>query len=105
MQGTGIPPDVVKQELDRVLQRKAFRGAEGLSRLLRFVVERSLEGDAESLKEYVLGSQALDRGAGFDPQADPIVRVQAGRLRSKLQDYYHTEGKNDPVRIALPKGG
>jgi hypothetical protein len=105
MQGAGIPSDVIKQELDRVLQSKAFRSAEGLSRLLRFVVERSLEGDAESLKEYVLGSQALDRGAGFDPQADPIVRVQAGRLRSKLQDYYHAEGKNNPVRIALPKGG
>jgi hypothetical protein len=94
MVAAAISSDAVKQELDRVLQSKAFRNAEGLSRLLRFVVERSLEGDAESLKEYVLGSQALDRGSGFDPQADPVVRVQAGRLRSKLQDYYHTEGKN-----------
>ena len=88
-----------------MLQSKAFRNAEALSKLLRFVVERSLEGDTEGLKEYSLGSQVLDRGPGFDPQADPIVRVQAGRLRSKLEGYYHTEGKNDPLRIDLPKGG
>ena len=88
-----------------MLQSKAFRNAEALSKLLRFVVERSLEGNTEGLKEYSLGSQVLDRGPGFDPQADPIVRVQAGRLRSKLEGYYHTEGKNDPIRIDLPKGG
>jgi Tol biopolymer transport system component len=97
--------DAVRQELERVLQSKAFRNAEALSRLLRFVVNRSLDGDAESLKEYTLGSQVLERGGNFDPQTDPIVRVQAGRLRSKLQEYYGAEGKDDPVRIALPKGG
>ena len=85
---TGTSSDLVKQELERVLQSKAFRNAEALSKLLRFVVARTLEGDTEGLKEYSLGSQVLDRGPGFDPQADPIVRVQAGRLRSKLETRY-----------------
>jgi Tol biopolymer transport system component len=102
---TGTSSDLVKQELERVLQSKAFRNADALSKLLRFIVERTLEGDTEGLKEYSLGSQVLDRGPGFDPQADPIVRVQAGRLRSKLDGYYHTEGKNDALRIDLPRGG
>jgi hypothetical protein len=103
--GTGTSSDLVKQELERVLQSKAFRNAEALSKLLRFIVERTLQADTEGLKEYSLGSQVLDRGPGFDPQADPIVRVQAGRLRLKLNGYYHTEGKYDTLRIDLPRGG
>ena len=97
--------DLVRQELERVLQSKAFRNAESLSKLLRFIVERTLEGDTEGLKEYSLGSEVLGRGPAFDAQADPIVRVQAGRLRSKLDGYYHTEGKSNALRIHLPRGG
>lgn len=97
--------DSVKQELERVLQGKAFRNTEALRKLLRFVVERTLDGDEASLKEYTLGYQVLQRGVDFDPQADPIVRVQAGRLRTKLEEYYGAEGKDNAVRIALPKGG
>jgi len=100
--GRATSSDLVKQQLERVLQSKAFRNAEALSRLLRFIVERTLEGDTEGLKEYSLGSEVLGRGPGFDAHADPIVRVQAGRLRSKLDGYYHTEGKNDPLRIDCP---
>lgn len=95
----------MKQELERVLQGKVFRNTEALKKLLRFIVERTLEGDEASLKEYTLGYQVLKRGADFDPQADPIVRVQAGRLRTKLEDYYAADGKNNNLRIVLPKGG
>jgi Tol biopolymer transport system component len=73
--------------------------------LLRFLVEQTLNGHAERLKDYTLGSEALGRGDGFDPRTDPIARVEASRLRSRLDLYYATEGTDDPVVITLPKGG
>ena len=75
-----------------------------MSRFLRFTVERALDGKSEQLKEYVLGVEVFDRGASYDPRVDPIVRVEARRLRSKLQKYYESEGLGDEVVIDLPKG-
>jgi len=95
----------VKEALERVLASKGFRGAEALGRFLRFVVEQAIEGKADRLKEFTLGAEVLERGSAFDPQTDPIVRVQAGRLRAKLSEYYEKDGKDDRVRIALPRGG
>ena len=101
----GPTPDEIRQALERVLASKAFRTAESLSRILRFVVENTLEGRADRVKEYTIGAEVLERGGSFDPQTDPIVRVQAGRLRSKLLQYYEAEGGHDCVRFALPRGG
>jgi Tol biopolymer transport system component len=100
-----VSPGAVEAQLRRMLDSETFRGAERSRALLRFVVEEALHGRSDRLKEYTLGSQALGRGEGFDPRSDPIARVEASRLRSRLDVYYATEGASDPVRISLPRGG
>jgi Tol biopolymer transport system component len=100
-----ILPGAVRPELDRILASATFRGAERSRTLLRFIVEEALQGRADRLKDYTLGSEALGRGETFDPRTDPVARVEAMRLRSRLDVYYATEGVSDPVRIVLPKGG
>ena len=100
-----VPPRSVTEHLERVLQSNVFRAAGRSSTLLRFLVEQTLNGHAERLKDYTLGSEALGRGDGFDPRTDPIARVEASRLRSRLELYYATEGAAEPVVITLPKGG
>ncbi len=99
-----VPSDQVEAELEKVLGSRAFHGTKLLGRLLRFIVDQSITGNADSLKESVLGVDVFGRGPGFDPRMDPIVRVDARRLRSRLSDYYSTEGASDPVIIELPKG-
>ena len=91
-------------ELERILAGRAFQGAGRSGSLLRFLVERTLAGQAEQLKEYTVGAEALGRGSSFDPRTDAIVRVEISRLRSRLSHYYATEGATNPVRIAIPKG-
>ena len=100
-----ISPSSVAEQLERVLQSDVFRGTGRSSKLLRFLVEETVNGRAERLKDYTLGSEVLGRGDGFDPRTDPIARVEASRLRSRLDLYYATEGASDSVVITLPKGG
>jgi TolB-like protein len=97
-------PDEVRAALDRVLASGSFAGTSRLSRFLRFVVERSLAGEAERLKEYVIGVEVFDRDERYDPRIDSIVRVEAGRLRAKLDEYYRGAGAGDAVAIVLEKG-
>ena len=94
-------PDATRQDPPAA---EPFSNAPSLSRLLRHVVEHTLQGNAEELKEYSLGVEVFDRGESFDPRTDTIVRVQARRLRSKLKEYYDAEGQVDPIVIELPKG-
>ena len=94
----------VGKELEKILSSIAFRGAEGLRRFLRYSVEHTLHGEGDQLKEYRLGVEVFDREASFDPRLDPVVRMAARRLRSKLQEYYRGEGIRDPIWIAVPKG-
>jgi TolB-like protein len=75
-----------------------------MSRLLRFVVERTLDGRADEIKEYVLGTEVFDRGPDYDPRLDSIVRVEARRLRTKLDEYYSGPGASDPVLIRIRRG-
>ncbi len=96
--------DVVRVALDRILASSTLRHTDRLRRFLRFVVERTLDGHGDGLKEYVLGVEVFDRPQSFDPRVDPVVRVEARRLRFKLRDYYEGEGRGDPVVIDLPKG-
>ena len=91
-------------ELERILASRAFNGAGRSGSLLRFLVERTLAGQAGQLKEYTVGAEALGRGSSFDPRTDAIVRVEISRLRRRLSHYYATEGTANPVRIAIPKG-
>ena len=100
-----IPADEVRAELDRVLASKGFQNAGRLSRLLRYVTEKTLAGDADQLKEYAVGVEVFDRDASYDPRLDSIVRVEAGRLRSRLDEYYANGGLEADIRIELPRGG
>jgi TolB-like protein len=97
--------DDVRQQLGRLLASSVFANAGRMSRFLKFVVEQSLAGEGERLKEYVIGVEVFDRDASYDPRLDSIVRVEASRLRSKLAEYYAGEGRNDAVVLSLPKGG
>ena len=100
------PPDAdVRAELERILASKGFASAGRLSRLLRYVVDRTLANEADQLKEYAVGVEVFDRDEKYDPRLDSIVRVEAGRLRSRLDEYYNGEGAASPIRIMLPRGG
>src|SRR5215467_8501906 len=98
------PPPSALEHLEKVLASEPFRTAGRSQRLLRFLVEQTVQGQADRLKEYTLGSEALGRGESFDPRIDSIARVEVSRLRSRLEQYYSTEGRNDPLIIVLPKG-
>ena len=104
MSDLSIMREEVLRELERILASRAFQGAGRSGALLRFLLERTFAGQAEQLKEYTVGAEALGRGASFDPRTDAIVRVEISRLRSRLSHYYATEGRGNPVRIAIPKG-
>ena len=75
----------VRRQLGRILRTSVFANAPSLSRFLRYLVERTLQGDRPPLNEYTLGVEVFDRGESFDPRVDNIVRVQVRRLRSKLE--------------------
>lgn len=101
---TGASPEEILAELERALASKAFVRSARISRFLRFVVEQALQGKAGELKEYAIGVEVFDRKSSYDPRVDPIVRVEARRLRATLRKYYEAEGHDDPVVIELPKG-
>jgi hypothetical protein len=90
--------------VERVLQSETFRNAPTSRRLLKYLAERSQAGDADQLKEYTIGVDAFGKGADYNPRQDSTVRIQIGRMRQKLAEYYREEGKNDTTVIDLPKG-
>ena len=96
--------DAVRAELERILASEPFANAGRLSRLLRYVVDRTLAGEGNQLKEYVLGLEVFDRDERYDPRLDSIVRVEARRLRAKLDEYYRNGGADDPLIIRMNKG-
>lgn len=101
---TGVLREAVREELERIVASRGFSRSERLCRFLRFAVESALAGDADHVKEYVVGSEVFGRGSSFDPRVDPVVRVEARRLRSRLKDWYAREGRNSSVVIELPTG-
>ncbi len=96
---------IIRAALGRILSSDGFRAAPQLSSFLSFIVERAVAGRASELKGYTIAVEALGRSADFNPQIDPIVRVEAGRLRRALAQYYATEGLADPVQLSMPVGG
>jgi len=90
--------------LERVVASEVMRSSPQLTAFLRFVVEAVLEGSSDRIKGYVIAVEVLKRGAQFNPQIDPIVRVEATRLRRTLERYYAGEGAEDAIVIALPRG-
>jgi len=95
----------VEAQLERLLVSSSFDGGLRSQRFLRFVVDQALAERSDRLGAYVIGLEVCGRSEDFDPQTDPIVRVEAGRLRRRLERYYLAEGANDPVLIEVPKGG
>ncbi|HUE86310.1 MAG TPA: hypothetical protein VMO26_09555 [Vicinamibacterales bacterium] len=100
----GPSSDIVREQLERILGSEAFAGAGRHSRVLRYLVERTLAGEGDQLKEYVLGTEVFDRPDSYDPRIDSIVRVEVRRLRSRLEDYYRGLGAGDSVLITIPRG-
>jgi TolB-like protein len=98
-------PEVVREELEAVIASAEFGASDRLKSFLRFVVEEALAGRAERLKAFTIAVEVFGRDPGsFDPQIDPVVRMEAGKLRRRLERYYLGVGRSDPVRIEIPKG-
>lgn len=97
--------DEVAAQLERILASREFVQSDRLRNFLRFVVEETIAGRADVLKEYTVAVEVFERDESFDPQTSSIVRVEASRLRGKLEQYNAIDGRNDPVHIKLPPGG
>src|SRR3954463_4487460 len=98
-------PESIRLQLRRMLESEAFARNQRLSGFLRHVVERHLDGRDPELKESIIAVEVFGRKPDFDPRLDSIVRTEAGRVRSRLLEYYSGEGSADPVVIDLPRGG
>lgn len=94
-----------RAQVERILQSKVFRTSEVLRHLFGYLTEKSLDGTADTLKEYTIGLDALGKPASFDPRQESVVRMHTARLRQKLAEYYRTEGADDPIIVDMPKGG
>lgn len=91
-------------QIERLTASPLLEGSEAHCRLIRFLGERALNAPAEKLKEYQVATEGLGRSPDFDPHSDSSVRVQVGRLRTKLTEYYNSAGAEDPILIEIPKG-
>ena len=98
------PPQGVREQLDRILASEPFVRSKRSAQFLRYVVEETLAGRGENLKGYAIAIDVLGRHDSFDSAVNPIVRVVAQRARERLEQYYHAQGRDDPIRIVLSKG-
>ena len=99
-----IPLFEKREELRRILESKYFSNSPKKTRFLQFVSEQTFAGNGDKLNEYQIGVEVYDRGVDFNPQRDPIVRVQAYEIRRLLKKYYEEEGKTATIRMDLPSG-
>lgn len=102
----GAEPDhgEIREQLDRILDSPEFQAPDRGRRFLTYVVQEALEGRSDQLNAYTIAQVVFGRDAGFDAQSDPVVRIEAGRIRRALERYYLVCGSNDPVTITIPKG-
>lgn len=100
-----LSPEAVRAALAKILASPGFVNADRLSRFLRHTVEGALDGHTDRLKESLLGVEVFGRKPSYDPRIDAVVRTEAVKLRARLREYYESEGREDLVRIDLPKGG
>src|SRR5438445_813041 len=91
-------------QIEKLLGSHALHGSESLCKLLRYLANHSLDHPGTSPKEYQIATEVFGRQQDFDPHVDSMVRVQAGRLRTKLAEYYASEGLEDPILVEIPKG-
>jgi adenylate cyclase len=97
--------DQIREQLKSIVDAPSFANQNKIRRFLSYIVEQTLAGNARKLKQYSIATEALGRDASFDPELDPIVRLEAGKMRKALEVYYLSEGGADQVRITVPKGG
>ncbi|MDP9053193.1 MAG: hypothetical protein M3N93_02660 [Acidobacteriota bacterium] len=100
-----LEAEEARAQVQRIFQSKTFRSSDVLRQLLSYLVDISLAGAADELKEYTVAVDALGKPSSYDPRQESAVRMQVGRIRQKLAEYYRTEGAEDPVIVDLPKGG
>src|SRR3989441_7009174 len=91
-------------QIERLVNSPVLHGSESLCKLLRYLAEHELDHPGAHPKEYQIATEVFGRRADFDPQSDSTIRVQAGRLRLKLAEYYSSEGADDPIIVEVPKG-
>ncbi|MCU4179869.1 hypothetical protein [Bosea sp. BH3] len=101
---SGLPPGVIIGALEELVGHAGLRLSERNRRFLDFVVRETLAGHADRIKAYTIGVDVFGRDQTFDPAVDPIVRIEANRVRSALAAYYDREGRNDRLRISMPAG-
>ena len=101
----GASQDEIRAAVGRILESRDFTASERRRAFLRFVVEEALAGRAQGLKGAVIAQEVYGRDADFSGKVDPVVRLDAGRLRRDLDSYYVGPGASDPIRISIPKGG
>jgi len=99
-----LSDDSIREQLSRILESSLFTQSDRLGRFLRFTVETTLEGQADTLKEYLIGTEVYQRNSSYHPSEDSIVRSEARRLRTKLKEYYDSVGKFDPLLIYYRPG-
>jgi len=97
-------PEQFFQQIDNIIKSHSLRGSESLCKLLQYLAKQALYHPDAPLKEYQIATEVYGRPADFDPQSDSTIRVQAGRLRLKLAEYYAGEGAADPILVKIPKG-
>jgi hypothetical protein len=93
-----------KEEVARLLESKDFPATERNRRFLAYVVEKELSGQPEEITATLVATRVFGRAEGFNPSKDPIVRIEAAKLRRDLETYYLKAGRNNPLRISMPKG-
>ncbi|RFC00164.1 hypothetical protein B5K11_00295 [Rhizobium leguminosarum bv. trifolii] len=101
----GQDPESIRAQLDRILASPEFLAPERGRRFLQYIVEETLEGHGEQLKAFAIAQAVFGRDDSFDAQNDPVVRIEAGRIRRALERYYLVCGSSDPIQITIPKGG
>jgi len=97
-------PEQVRAQLERLLNSVEFARAARMRELLQFIVTQRLEGREERLTEYVIARDVFRRGGDFNPESDSIVRTEAARLRTRLEEYYQQSGRRDRVRVRIRRG-
>ncbi len=104
MEGPGLPVEDIEAALNQILTSETFAAVSRLSKFLNYVVQTTIAGRQDQIKETVIAIDVYGRDADFDPRTNPLVRVDASRLRRRMKEYYAEEGAKDDFRIELPKG-
>src|SRR6478672_3766254 len=99
-----VEVDEIRAQVERMVRSKVFETSEVHRRLLQYLADKTIKGEADRLKEYTIGLEAFGKPDSYDPRHDSIVRLQVGRLRQKLTAYYQSEAGQNDVLISLPKG-